>query len=130
MPEEVSFSVMSLPLLLGLPMVLLAVGVYAITASRRPGSGRWVYGISLSICAMLLGIALAHLLGGQTSATLALPLGLPWLGAHFRLDALAAFSWSWSIWGALSPACSPWAMANTSARPSECCRFFQHFWPA
>lgn len=91
MPEEVSFSVMSLPLLLGLPMVLLAVGVYAITASRRPGSGRWVYGISLSICAMLLGIALAHLLGGQTSATLALPLGLPWLGAHFRLDALAAF---------------------------------------
>ena len=32
------------------------------------------------------------LLGGSANATeLTLPIGLPWLGAHFRLDALAAF---------------------------------------
>ncbi len=72
-------------------MALLAVGGYAIIASRRPESSRQVYGASLSLCAILLALALAHLLGGREPATIALPLGLPWLGAHFRLDALAAF---------------------------------------
>jgi formate hydrogenlyase subunit 3/multisubunit Na+/H+ antiporter MnhD subunit len=82
---------MSLPLLLGLPMVLLAVGVYAIAASRRPGGGHQVYSITLVLCVIPLVLALVHLLAAPTPATLALPLGLPWLGAHFRLDALAAF---------------------------------------
>ena len=37
-------------------------------------------------------IAAASLLGGGALlGTLTLPVGLPWLGAHFRLDALAAF---------------------------------------
>lgn len=82
---------MSLPLLLGLPLVLLAVGVYAIAASRRPSGSRRVYGITLSLCVIALVLALVHLLAGREPATIALPLGLPWLGAHFRLDALAAF---------------------------------------
>ena len=34
---------------------------------------------------------LAHLLGAAAPSSLTLPLGLPWLGAHFRLDALSAF---------------------------------------
>lgn len=39
-----------------------------------------------------LGIALADLIadGGRTSA-IVLPLGVPWIGAHFRVDALSAF---------------------------------------
>ena len=37
-------------------------------------------------------IALLCLFGySDTSSTVTLPLGLPWLGAHFRIDALAAF---------------------------------------
>ncbi len=82
---------MSLPLLLSLAMALFAVSAYALVASRRPGCSRQVYSLALAVCVILLGMALAHLLAGQTSATLTLPLGLPWLGAHFRLDALAAF---------------------------------------
>ncbi|MFO1422703.1 MAG: hydrogenase 4 subunit B [Candidatus Competibacteraceae bacterium] len=82
---------MSLPLLLGLPMLLLAVGAYAIAAARQPGIGRRIYGITLFVCVVLLALALGHLLAGRTPTTLTLPLGLPWLGAHFRLDALAAF---------------------------------------
>ena len=40
----------------------------------------------------LLVIALLALLGvRRRPSTVTLPLGLPWLGAHFRLDALAAF---------------------------------------
>ncbi|MDS4022205.1 MAG: hydrogenase 4 subunit B [Candidatus Competibacter sp.] len=82
---------MSLPLLLGLPIVLLAVGVCAIAVARRPDGSRFVYGSTLAVCIILLALVLVHLLGGRESATITLPLGLPWLGAHFRLDALAAF---------------------------------------
>jgi formate hydrogenlyase subunit 3/multisubunit Na+/H+ antiporter MnhD subunit len=37
-----------------------------------------------------LAVALAHLLGGGAASRLALPLGVPWIGSHFRLDALAS----------------------------------------
>ena len=91
MSEEVGFAIMPLPLLLSLPLVLLAVGGYAVAAAHRPGCSRLVYGVTLTIAAVTLGLALAHLLTAAVPATLALPLGLPWLGAHFRLDALSAF---------------------------------------
>lgn len=91
MSEEVGFAIMPLPLLLSLPLVLLAVGGYAVAAARRPGCSRLVYGVTLTIATVTLGLALAHLLTAAAPATLALPLGLPWLGAHFRLDALSAF---------------------------------------
>jgi len=52
---------------------------------------RTVYGTCLAVSALTLAGALAHLLGDPDAArTVVLPLGLPWLGAHFRLDALAA----------------------------------------
>ena len=35
--------------------------------------------------------AVVHLLGAAAPTSSVLPLGLPWLGAHFRIDALAAF---------------------------------------
>ena len=44
------------------------------------------------ISAVAFGTALVQLVGDPTTASaLTLPLGLPWLGAHFRVDALAAF---------------------------------------
>lgn len=49
-----------------------------------------VYGVSLAISGIAFAVALSHLVT-DTTAVLTLPLGLPWLGAHFRLDALAAF---------------------------------------
>ena len=39
----------------------------------------------------LLGIDQRKLAELSGSASVTLPLGLPWLGAHFRIDALAAF---------------------------------------
>src|SRR5262245_42398266 len=51
-----------------------------------------VYGTCLAVSSALLLIALLALLGaGELPAIATLPLGIPWLGAHFRLDALAAF---------------------------------------
>src|SRR5690606_14632112 len=46
---------------------------------------------ALARCRAGLAAALAQRLGGGGASTARLPLGLPWLGAHFRVDALAAF---------------------------------------
>ncbi len=82
---------MSLPLLLGLLLIPLAASVYAAASARQPNCSRRVYGVTLAVAATVLGIALAHLLTASAPEMLTLPLGLPWLGAHFRLDALSAF---------------------------------------
>jgi hydrogenase-4 component B len=71
---------------------LLATAVLAIPASTRPGGHFAVYGISLLAAATALVAAATVLLNGSaTPAEAMLPLGLPWLGAHFSIDALAAF---------------------------------------
>src|SRR4029077_10518818 len=51
-----------------------------------------VYSACLLVSVAGLGCGLAGLLAPATPApSLTLPLGLPWIGAHFRLDALSAF---------------------------------------
>lgn len=71
---------------------LLAVGVAAIPAARLRSGSILVYGAALTISTAALGLALAALLeGGALLGSVTLPVGLPWLGAHFRLDPLAAF---------------------------------------
>ena len=71
---------------------LLGVGVLSVALARAAGLYRATYGACLAASGVALIVGGAHLLmdGGAVSA-LTLPLGLPWLGAHFRLDALAAF---------------------------------------
>ena len=66
-------------------LVLGLIGVF-----RGRDANGIVYGASLGISAAL-GIAGLRALLGAAPATLVLPLGLPWIGAHFRLDALAGF---------------------------------------
>ena len=62
-------------------------------ASARSAAGRvLVYGAAFLVSLAALVAALAQLLsGGGVAPAMVLPIGLPWLGAHFRLDALAAF---------------------------------------
>ncbi len=51
-----------------------------------------MYGICLLVCLGILASSCQHLLLQPGSPQAArLPVGLPWSGAHFRLDALAAF---------------------------------------
>ena len=120
---------MPLSLSLDLAMAPLAVGLHAIATSRWASCTRQVYGVSLAVCIILLGMALAHLLGDRTPITLTLPIGLPWLGAHFRLDALSAFpdrGQSRRRGGQLVRR----ATVSTSRRPNGCCRSTRPFWPA
>ncbi|MBV9634854.1 MAG: hydrogenase 4 subunit B [Methylobacteriaceae bacterium] len=70
--------------------VLLGVGVFGVIASRMEEASRLVYGCSLVVCLALLAVAAAGLTaGGGTEINL--PLGLPLVGAHFRIDPLSAF---------------------------------------
>src|ERR1700729_2855019 len=71
---------------------LLAVAAFSVFVGRRPEGSRFVYGAALLITTIALVAALVALVAGAaTSPSIVLPLGLPWVGAHFRVDALSAF---------------------------------------
>src|SRR5690606_8370248 len=80
---------MLLPLILLAAALFLALGVFAMV--RAHDATRTVYRASAVLSALVFLGALGHLLFAGAAAALVLPLGLPWIGAHFRLDALAAF---------------------------------------
>jgi hydrogenase-4 component B len=82
---------MALTLTLGSVAGLLVLAPLAIATSRTAWSQAFVYGCSLVISSVAVVVALQALLGANGTETATLPLGLPWLGAHFRLDALSAF---------------------------------------
>src|SRR5207249_3341277 len=70
---------------LGLPLLAAA-------AMRWSAATRVIYGACVIICLVVLVVALTQLLSASsTASSLRLPLGLPWIGAHFRIDALATF---------------------------------------
>jgi formate hydrogenlyase subunit 3/multisubunit Na+/H+ antiporter MnhD subunit len=71
---------------------LLAVGVAAVSLSRLAWINGLVYAASLVASTIALGASLAWLLSGVSlPSIMVLPLGIPWLGANFRLDMLSAF---------------------------------------
>ncbi len=70
---------------------LLALAVAGAPTSARPLGRPLVYGGSLVLSLALLAVAAEALLFGGPGASLVLPLGLPWVGARFSLDALSAF---------------------------------------
>ena len=67
----------SVPALLGVPLL-------ARPRWRWPAATRLIYGACLAICLVVFAVA-AHPAGGAGNAvsSLRLPLGLPWIGAHF-----------------------------------------------
>ena len=71
---------------------LLGASALAIVLGRSSAATPVIYGMTLA--ASLVGL-FANILwlvhGAVTPSVLTLPLGLPWLGAHFRLDSLAAY---------------------------------------
>lgn len=81
----------ALALLLGCDAALMAVGLAATVVARRARGGALVYGAALALCSVLLAGGVYHLIGRHAPEALVLPIGLPWIGANFRLDALSAF---------------------------------------
>ena len=71
---------------------LFAAAVLAVAIHRFAVAGRLIYLICLVACLANLGVAGVQLLRERGAApTVRLPVGLPWIGAHFRMDALSAF---------------------------------------
>ena len=82
---------MTLTLALAAIAALLALAALAILVGGTAWGRGLIYGGALLICAMSGAAALFQLVGGAATPSATLPLGLPWLGAHFRMDALSAF---------------------------------------
>ena len=82
-----------MPALVGLWCVatLLALAIAAIGVARTSAGSVLIYGGSLIASLLALAVGLMTLVGGAPVEPLALPIGLPGIGAHFRVDALAAF---------------------------------------
>src|SRR5579885_45234 len=77
---------------LSLVGILLAAAAIAIPTSGTRMARPLVYGICLATTLCLMTVAATALIGkSATPSSLALPAGLPQLGAHFRIDALSAF---------------------------------------
>jgi hydrogenase-4 component B len=78
--------------LLCLIAALLALGVLAVPIVRMRSAAAVIYTAALAISILLSAAVLSLFAGGSVVISkLTLPVGLPWLGAHFRVDALAAF---------------------------------------
>lgn len=71
--------------------VLLGTAALAIAIHRRPFATVLIYCICLGVCLVLLALAGTSLIERGPVQHLTLPIGLPWLGARFRIDALSAF---------------------------------------
>ena len=75
--------------LLGI-VTLSALSPVAVFLATSPRASAAVY-TSCLIITLTLGAIGGMCLFGQPTSSVSLPLGLPWLGAHFRIDALSAF---------------------------------------
>ena len=82
---------MTLAVVLAIAAALLIVSALSLALLGTALGRILVYGISLTLAGIGLAAALGALIRQVPTETLTLPLGLPWIGAHFRLDALSAF---------------------------------------
>ena len=77
--------------LLGCVAALLATVGLGTFIARRGFATPAIYGLTLVICGTAATGGIWRVLGFADDASVILPLGLPWIGAHFRLDPLAGF---------------------------------------
>jgi len=76
--------------LLAVAAALVALLPAGVAWGRRAVGGWIVFGGALGLCAIAAAMATTNLLGLSAAASdIVLPLGLPWIGARFHLDALA-----------------------------------------
>jgi len=69
---------------------LLGIALLAVPACRLRIASPLIYAACLALSLPLLVTALSHVIAGGLAQTSRLPVGLPWIGSHFRLDALSA----------------------------------------
>lgn len=71
---------------------LLVTSVLAVAVHRMRFGARLIYAICLTASLVILGVALSQLLGHAGAApAVTLPVGLPWVGARFRVDVVTNY---------------------------------------
>ena len=82
---------MAVTVLLSCCGIFLATSMVALALARRKAPTFGVYALSLVTATIAFTAACVGLLtAGALPESVELPIGLPWLGAHFRLDSLGA----------------------------------------
>jgi formate hydrogenlyase subunit 3/multisubunit Na+/H+ antiporter MnhD subunit len=117
----------TLTIALGCAAALLALAAFAVVIARSQAATRVVYYASLAIAAISLAAAAAHLFGAGEPSRLTLPFGVPWLGAHFRLDALSAFFLVVVDLGAVSASLFALGYGEHEAAPQRVLPFYAAF---
>ena len=70
---------------------LFLAAVAVVPVCRRPAASPALYGFCFAACGLNLAVMVPALTTGAGLASVTLPLGIPWIEAHLRLDLLAAF---------------------------------------
>ncbi len=82
---------MTLTIILVCVAVLLMLGPLSVALSRSGVATQFIYAASMLASAVSLVAVVVHLVGAASPESVTLPVGVPWIGAHFRIDALSAF---------------------------------------
>lgn len=72
-------------------LLLLALAIAAVAARRWASVSTLVYGGTAVLCGMVALWAVLRLAGGGGVTLAVLPVGVPWVQAHLRVDSLSAF---------------------------------------
>jgi formate hydrogenlyase subunit 3/multisubunit Na+/H+ antiporter MnhD subunit len=112
--------------LVGLLLVDFALLALAVAAAVRRANA-FVNGVALALSALGLAFALTHFLGRAAPQTLVLPIGLPRLGAHFRLDALSAFFLALAHLGGVAASLYGLGYGRHEAEPGRVLPFYPAF---
>jgi len=118
---------MTLMIILVCTAALLALAIFAAVIARSSAAIDLVYGLSTIVTATSLMAAASHLLGGAAPESLTLPLGVPWLGSHFRLDALSAFFLVVVDFGAFSASLFALGYGSHETAPQRVLPFYAAF---
>jgi formate hydrogenlyase subunit 3/multisubunit Na+/H+ antiporter MnhD subunit len=107
--------------------LLLALAPLAVLTARSPRATPIFYAACAIATAISLAAALVHLLTLRPPEIIALPVGVPWLGAHLRLDALSAFFLAVVDLGAMSASLFAVGYGKHETAPARVLPFFPTF---
>lgn len=108
-----------------LAAALLALAVLAAPLAKTP-LRRLVYPLCAMFGAVMGALAVAGLLLGRTES-LVLPLGVPWIGSHLRLDPLAALFTTIVGWGGCAAGLYAIGYGRHDTAPERVLPFFPAF---
>lgn len=107
---------------------LLALAGFGIIMHDRPGASRLVYSACIGLCAVILVVAVARLLAWPSpDPATTLPIGLPWIGARFRIDVLSAFFLAVVNFGAAAASLYALGYGAHEERPGRVLPFYPAF---